>query len=138
METELHVLVALTLFVGWGQVRLVVAVGCRDDFGGSETAAVFRSLVPTVWVGVGCVLQWVVSAFVRAVRAIDGVEEIVERSAFDEISDLVQRHLLGIDKRHRIFEVEIGLSVEVETLVLGLNNGSIDQVGRRGTLDLIL
>lgn len=96
-EAEFHVLHALALFVGGGEVGFVVAVGGGDDFCGGETAAVFGALVGS-WagegVGVGGVLERVVAG---AVGSVEGVEEIVEGGAFNLVADLVEGGFLRVD-----------------------------------------
>ena len=84
LEAKFHVFVALADFVGGSEVGFIVAVRGGDYFCGREAATILRTGVTTVeWVGIGRILSGVIATLVGAVRAVDGVEEGVEGSAFD-------------------------------------------------------
>jgi hypothetical protein len=95
-QAKLHIFVALALLVLWSQIRLIVTVRRGDDFGGGVAATVLWALIASVWVWVGGILNWVVTALVCAVAAIDGVQEVVEGCAFNKVADLVKSDFLGI------------------------------------------
>ncbi len=138
LEAEFHVLVALALLVESGQVGFVVAVGGADDLCGSEAAASFGPFVAAwEWIGVDAVLGWVVSTFVTAVAAVNGVKEVVEGGTFDDIAGLVKCYWLRIDERHGVFKIEVGFAIESETSICSLDDGTIDEISGRGTLDLV-
>lgn len=77
-QAQLHVLIALTLGVGYGQVRLIVAVRGRDDAGGGEGATVLGLVAAGLRVRIRAVLSGDISTIVGAVGCVDGVEEVVE------------------------------------------------------------
>ena len=98
LKAEFHVFVALADFVGGSEVGLVVAVRGGDYFCGGEATTILRTGV-AAWerVGIGGILGGVIAAFVGTVRAVDGVEEGVEGSAFDQVADLVEGYWLRIN-----------------------------------------
>lgn len=127
-QAELHVLIALALLVEGCQVGLVVAVGRGDDLSSSELAAVLGTLVAAVWVRVDGVLGWVIAAFVGAVAAVNGVKEIVEGSALDQVTDLVESNLLWVHQGHGVLQIQVRFAVEVEGTVSRLHDTAVDQV----------
>jgi hypothetical protein len=96
--------------------------------------------VKTARMRVGIYKIWVITPFKCAVGSIDGVQPVVEPGSckpigkieiavfdsemqtFDEIASLEQKHGRGINKRHRVFEIEIALAVESERLIRVLDN----------------
>jgi len=128
--------VALALLVLWGQIRLVVSVGRGDDLGRGVAAAVLWALVATVRVRVNGILGWVVTAFVCAVAAINGVQEVVEGCTFNEVADLVESDLLGIHERHSVLKIQIALSIESEAHVRLLKHTTINAVQDRPVSNL--
>ena len=117
LQAEFHVFLALAHLVGWGQVGLlgmsvltlknvwgetryfVVPIGGADHVGGSVATAVLRPLVTTTsGIGIGGVLCWVVPTLKGAVRSVNGVEEVVEGCTLDQVTDLVESYLLGVDE----------------------------------------
>jgi len=67
-ETELHVLITLTLLIKGCEIGFVVTVGCADDLGRCECSAILLALVAAlVRVREDTVLRRIVTAFVCAV-----------------------------------------------------------------------
>ena len=131
LEAEFHVFVALAHLVEGGQVGFVVGVGGRDDICGCVAAAVFGTGVGAwvgVRVGIYAVLGGVVAALVGAVGTVDGIEEVVEGCALDEVTGLVECHLLGVDQSHGVLQVEVRLAVVLKPFDSGLINTTVNGI----------
>ena len=137
LEAEFHVFVALADFIGGSEVGFVIAVRGGDYFRGGEAATILRTGVATVeGVRIGRILSRVIAALIGAVRAVDGVEEGVEGSTFDQVAHLVKSYWLRINQGHSVLKVEIRFAVVFEAFRLGLYDGSVHKV-RCGS-DLLL
>jgi len=138
LQAQLHILMTLPHLVRGGQVCLVVPIRRRDDVRRPEGAAVLGPFIPA-----GCririhgVLRRVITAVIRAVRTVDGVEEVVEGRPLDQITHLVQDHLLRIHQRHGVLEVEVRLAVEVKAGVRLLDHASVDGIQLWSLPDLL-
>ena len=135
-QAELPVLCALALHVRGGEVRLLIAVGRRDDVCGRLASTVLSAFVSArAGIGVYAILARIVAALERAVRAVDAVEEVVERPALDCIARLVKKHLLLLaDKTKDVLQIETRLS-ECTT---GCKSAAVDADDSGALADLAL
>ena len=67
----------MNCFTKYGNPYLVVTVRGGDNVGGLDSAAVgLAGVASSLRIGVDTVLGWVVAALVRAVRGVEGIEEV--------------------------------------------------------------
>jgi hypothetical protein len=59
-----------------------------------RTYAVFRAFIAgIIWTWVDAILSWIITALVLAIAAVNSIKEVVERCAFDEITNLIECNL---------------------------------------------
>ena len=73
-------------------------------------------------------LSGVITTLERAERAVDGIEPVVERCAFNEVASLQEEDGLRVRQAECVLQVEVALSVEVETSHVSLVDACDDQV----------
>lgn len=127
-------LIALPLLVERGQIRLVVRIARADDISRLVLPTILLALVSTIRIRVDTILGRIIAALVRAVRAVDCVEEVVERSAFDVVAGLVQRDGGWVGKRDaEAGEVERSVNREVRVICLDPPSSRGSWLGARPT-----
>ena len=71
-------------------------------------------------------LRRIIAALERAERLVHSVEPVIEACALYEIARLQQGDRLRVGQSHGVLQVQVRLSIEVETLVRCLRDATID------------
>jgi len=119
----------LTVSIGEGKIGFIVPIGGGDNISRFDSPTVVFALVTSrSGIGIVGILVRLVASLECAIRAVESIEQVVKRSSFEKITDLVQGDLLrATSKCHSVLKIQIRLAIILETRVFGLHNTTINR-----------